>query len=259
MKIIKPEWHWREDPAVDPLNLASVDSIALHHMDHSTAGIWDIERWHLARAGYKGFAYNYWVGFDGAVYEGRGLNEGAGVLNENGHIISIGFQGGCEPSDKFQCNTQMPEEQFNAGVELIKYLRGIIPSITTVAGHKHWSGTVCPGRYFPLEKMIKEATGVIFMDLLKRGSTGTDVSNLQEKLNQIGYALAIDGDFGPATEAAVKDFQAKYGLLVDGIAGERTMAKLIEASRQIQQPAIDYKAKYEELVIKVKALAEELL
>ncbi len=257
MEIIRPEWHWRVDPANDPLVLSRVDSIALHHMDHPTAGIWDIEAWHLANAGWKGFGYGYWISFDGIVYEGRGLNEGAGVANENGHIISIGFQGAYEPSDKFQCNIEMPDAQFKAGVALIKYLKGIMPCITTVAGHKHWGGTVCPGRYFPLEKMVVEATGGIVMEVLKRGSTGPEVVKLQERLNQAGYDLVADGDFGPATEAVVKDFQEKYGLGIDGIVGEATLARLIEVSGQIRQP-IDYKARYEQLAAMVKALAEEL-
>ncbi len=252
MEIIRPEWHWRVDPALNPLNLTDVDSIALHHMDHPTAGIWDIEAWHLDN-GWRGFAYNYWVGFDGSIYEGRGLNEGAGVANENGHIISIGFQGGYEPSDKFQCNTEMPDAQFNAGVELIRYLKSIVPWINTVAGHKHWGGTVCPGQYFPLEKMIVEAMGGIHMEVLKMGSAGPEVVELQERLNQVGYDLVTDGDFGPATEAAVKDFQAKYGLVVDGMVGDATWEKLIEACGPV-----DFKARYEQLAAKVKALAEAL-
>ncbi len=151
----------------------------------------------------------------------------------------------------------MSDEQFNAGVELIRYLKSIVPWINTVAGHKNWGGTVCPGRYFPLEMMIAEATGGITMEILKRGSIGPEVVKLQERLNQAGYDLVADGDFGPATEAVVKDFQEKYGLGIDGIVGEATLASLIEVSGQIRQP-IDYKARYEQLAAMVKALAEDL-
>src|SRR5690606_17950204 len=41
--------------------------------------------------------------------------------------------------------------------EIIRYLRTLIPTINIVAGHKHWQATSCPGKYFPLEEMIRMA------------------------------------------------------------------------------------------------------
>ena len=40
---------------------------------------------------------------------------------------------------------------------------------------------------------------------------GKEVADLQNKLNQLGYGLVVDGDFGPATDAAVKSFQGGNG------------------------------------------------
>lgn len=57
--------------------------------------------------------------------------------------------------------------------------------------------------------------------LLKVGSHGDDVKKLQEKLG-----LSADGAFGPATEKAVKAWQAANGLTADGIVGNATWAKL---------------------------------
>lgn len=68
-----------------------------------------------------------------------------------------------------------------------------------------------------------------FGGLLMRGSTGEAVRKLQERLNRDypRYSrLAVDGDFGPATEAVVREFQQRAGLLVDGIAGPATLGKL---------------------------------
>lgn len=59
---------------------------------------------------------------------------------------------------------------------------------------------------------------------LKKGSTGEAVKALQERLISLGYLSgAADGDFGPATAQAVKDFQLVHNLTEDGIAGPETI------------------------------------
>ena len=61
---------------------------------------------------------------------------------------------------------------------------------------------------------------------LSYGSKGSDVKTLQELLNQNGYSLDVDGVFGSKTQAAVKDYQTKNKLQVDGIAGHETWGSL---------------------------------
>lgn len=62
--------------------------------------------------------------------------------------------------------------------------------------------------------------------LLKKGAEGPDVRRLQERLNAAGIQVVVDGDFGPATEQAVRHFQKERGLGVDGRVGPRTWAEL---------------------------------
>ena len=57
--------------------------------------------------------------------------------------------------------------------------------------------------------------------MIKLGSSGDNVKTLQTKLG-----LTPDGDFGPATEKAVKAWQEKNGLTADGIVGNTTWSKL---------------------------------
>jgi ABC-type Fe3+-hydroxamate transport system substrate-binding protein len=66
------------------------------------------------------------------------------------------------------------------------------------------------------------------MAVLKSGSKGTDVKNVQTLLNKAGAKpkLKVDGIFGPLTEAAVKAFQKKCKLKPDGIIGKKTMPVL---------------------------------
>lgn len=67
---------------------------------------------------------------------------------------------------------------------------------------------------------------------LRQGMSGEDVRQLQIRVagwpGSYGEVLAIDGVFGPRTEAAVRRFQQAYGLTVDGIAGTQTFSKIYE-------------------------------
>ena len=61
---------------------------------------------------------------------------------------------------------------------------------------------------------------------IEYGDRGNDVKTLQTKLNKVGYKLEVNGICGNATVTAIKDFQTKYDLAVDGQAGKNTITKL---------------------------------
>ena len=68
--------------------------------------------------------------------------------------------------------------------------------------------------------------------VLRNGCTGNDVRELQNDLIELGYSCGswgVDGDFGDATEIAVKAFQARSGLEEDGIVGPKTVAAIAKA------------------------------
>lgn len=67
---------------------------------------------------------------------------------------------------------------------------------------------------------------------LKRGDKGEYVKALQFLLNGRGCSVGVygaDGDFGPATGAAVRAFQSRNGLEADGIVGNATWQKLMSS------------------------------
>lgn len=67
---------------------------------------------------------------------------------------------------------------------------------------------------------------------IRYGVSGGDVYELQGRLKFLGYYNGnIDGDFRYQTLRAVKDFQYKFGMRVDGVVGSRTKLKLWEATR----------------------------
>ncbi len=75
------------------------------------------------------------------------------------------------------------------------------------------------------------ATATPASTTLKKGSTGSDVRTMQKRLKELGYLSgSADGDFGTATEEAVKAFQKANGLTVDGKAGTKTLQKLYSDS-----------------------------
>jgi len=70
----------------------------------------------------------------------------------------------------------------------------------------------------------------------KRGSRGKKVRAIQEWLSLHGFSTAVDGDFGPATDYAVREFQRKKRLKVDGIVGEKTFNQLIRPITNVLRP-----------------------
>ena len=76
--------------------------------------------------------------------------------------------------------------------------------------------------------------GVVPRPALRKGDDGAHVRALQEALALSGdYGGAIDGDFGPKSDRAVRAFQARIGLEVDGVAGRCVWAALRAVSQAL--------------------------
>jgi len=59
------------------------------------------------------------------------------------------------------------------------------------------------------------------------GDKGAAIQEIQQALAASGYDIAVDGDFGPATESALRDYQEKNGMEVDGLAGPAVYEALL--------------------------------
>ena len=86
------------------------------------------------------------------------------------------------------------------------------------------------GQVKTVQETAQETTHSSTLPVLKKGSKGASVKALQILL--IGYGISCgsygaDGDFGSATDQAVRDYQNKMGLAEDGIVGVNTWSKLL--------------------------------
>lgn len=72
------------------------------------------------------------------------------------------------------------------------------------------------------------------------GDQGSDVAEIQGRLASLGYDVAADGEYGPATTEAVKEFQNSRGLSVDGLVGSSTYSALLGKS----MPAVSHGTNY---------------
>ncbi|MGF6495017.1 peptidoglycan hydrolase-like protein with peptidoglycan-binding domain [Luteibacter sp. 621] len=85
-------------------------------------------------------------------------------------------------------------------------------------------------------------------NVIRQGSRGQDVADLQAQLSQLGYQdshrqdLVTDGHFGPGTRAAVEAFQRDHSLTADGVVGARTRDAVSEALTQAATPSLDQPA-----------------
>ena len=116
---------------------------------------------------------------------------------------------------------------------------------------KHWTHYAIPkGLYKKVDAMT----------ILRKGSTGDEVKSVQAKLKELGfYTSAIDGVYGNGTVAAVKNFQSKNNLEVDGIVGTKTWAalnKVEQEDKDVIEPAADVNTVVAAINIAMTALAQ---
>lgn len=148
--------------------------------------------------------------------------EGAAVFiysKSAGYITHVGFL--VRPVD----------ENNRAGDWWVVEARGVMYGVVkTKLSERPWNRWGWMTKYFEYSDELPEATEVTYgARTLKRGMTGEDVKALQSDLIALGYSCGsygADGEFGRATESAVKAFQLANGLEVDGIAGTMTFDAL---------------------------------
>ncbi|MGW6394426.1 peptidoglycan recognition protein family protein [Streptomyces sp. NPDC055103] len=111
-----------------------------------------------------------------------------------------------------------------------------------IYGHRDFNATACPGDrlYALLPQLRRDVAAKVGGDpvapvwtTVRRGDSGVRVRALQHLLlRRDSTALTVDGSFGPATEAAVRELQTVAHATIDGVAGNQTWHQLVLPVRQ---------------------------
>ena len=104
------------------------------------------------------------------------------------------------------------------------------------------------GRHLDPDNCTSSSGGTTGTEALRKGDSGERVKALQNRLNELLYYCGTaDGSYGESTYLAVKYFQERNELSVDGIAGSGTLGKLNSASpvKGVSSSIINWKAQQE--------------
>jgi hypothetical protein len=205
----------------------------------------DIQDFHMNGNGWSDSGHNFLNTTGGFILEGRhgtlnAVKQGMCVQSahaaQQGQKLAGGNQSpGIENEGNFM-TFPMEQTQWDSLVELCASLCdscNIDPK--NIRGHREFSDTLCPGDWLfsqlpRLRQAVADKLGkTLDKDdpLLKLGSVGQDVIELQQKLEKKGFLPGkIDGDFGENTRQAVITFQRSLGLQDDGIVGKNTRTAL---------------------------------
>ena len=86
--------------------------------------------------------------------------------------------------------------------------------------------------------------------LLRKGmENNPQVKAMQQALQKFGYKIIDDGDFGPATENALKDYQQKYGLTPNGIFGPETFVSMRTEIAKLPKTIVITNSKYNDVML----------
>ena len=186
--------------------------------------------------------FTYWVLLQ--IYGWKLMGAGAtSQWNTAANWKAKGTVAGGLPADTLVClfvqnGKTMEHTGFGLNNETIECSNGVQHFTQRKAKWTHWGVPACVDGTIPTPTPEPTPTPST-KPTLRRGDKGPYVVDMQTKLNKLGYDLGpcgIDGDFGRATEKAVKAFQGDHGLKVDGICGPATWAALDAAVAALTVP-----------------------
>ena len=217
-----------------------IKKITIHHM----AGNLSVESCGECFQGTRQASSNYGIGSDGRI--GLYVNEcdrawTSSSRTNDGQAVTIEVA-----NNSGAPNWTVSDKAYAALIDLcvdicqrngIKALEYTGDANGNLTRHNMFAATACPGpylqgRFSDIAAKVNARLGAQVApqaNVLTKGDKGPKVKTLQENLIKLSYDLGTygaDGDFGTATEKAVKKFQKDHGLEQDGIVGAQTLAEI---------------------------------
>lgn len=187
------------------------EAFVLHHTECNG---WPIERLHAMHKnqfGWNGFAYHYYIRKNGQIFNGRpDWTMGAHCKGFNKNSLGIAFEGRYHKED-----TVMPKAQFEAGIQLLTYLKNKYGN-KKVYGHREVGSSDCPGKYFPLDSF--------------RGSKAPTLSTISENNTTPLWKLSVNGDIVKRLQHEL-NAQFEANIKEDGWFGDTTLDHCIIVRR----------------------------
>lgn len=185
----------------------------------------------LRRLDWKGFArgYNgsqYWKNkYDEKMARAYRTFSDGGARTDNPHPVLRMGDSGQAVMHLQELLDITKDGDFGPGTKaaVVKFQKSASLHPDGIVGGQTWSALLATKESNPKTKKAKMDEAQRARPPLRVGDKGEDVEFLQAELG-----IAQDGDFGPKTLAAVKDFQSSAGLVADGIVGRNTWQALLK-------------------------------
>lgn len=194
MRIIDPQWKWKNNLATRPYT----KYVVLHHAAAVACGPYEVDTWHKAN-GWSGIGYHFFIRKDGSVFRGRPIWAiGAHAEGKNSESIGICAEG------NYETEYIMPEAQKNAIKEVLRIVKLAYPE-AGIKAHRQVGATGCPGKYYPMAEMMD-----YFNNIIKNESEEICLTQYEELKREIdklkiktGYYNYIDSNMNEAYKPTV--------------------------------------------------------
>jgi peptidoglycan hydrolase-like protein with peptidoglycan-binding domain len=248
---VHPTSEWGALPPTSPITMLPQPptKLFIHHTDSPNSTDYSLKHgYDLSRAiqhdhmgrGWIDTGQQFTLTRGGFTLEGRHRSLEA-LLNGHEHVQGAhcfaqnDFAVGIENEGTYM-TVEPRAEHYAALVDLSAYICGQFGiRAYQIYGHRNFNATDCPGDklYALLPKLRADVAARIGGDptppawpSLRRGDRSVPVRALQYWLRSTGSTIDADGDFGDATDAAVRAYQPSVHADVDGIAGPQTWNQL---------------------------------
>ncbi|MDQ0989480.1 peptidoglycan-binding domain-containing protein [Streptomyces sp. V3I7] len=236
--VTRAQWGARAPLSVSNNITPAEGGVVVHHVDavkvaktnHADCAgqVRGIQNFHMDSNGWSDIAYSHLACVHGYLFEGRGEHvrtaaQGTTQGNDDWYAVCA-LTGGT--STNYDTITAALIDAIRYGISRLRVSGGAAQAIT---GHRDHHSTDCPGNLYSrvLSGEVNPGGGPLPYPGVSFRQPPTfvhaSVATWQYQMNNAhGYALSVDGQYGPGSDSACRIFQSKNGLSVDGIVGPAT-------------------------------------